>query len=224
MTLDVAVLVPRRPDGAHRDRVWRWVADRWATEHPAWRVVEGFDSGDGPFNRARALNDAAERAGSWSVGMVADADSFVGADQATSAVRIAGALGQACFAFSRYRYLSKTMSLRVMAGFDGDWSPGAEFALQMSLSSMLAVPRWLWDEVGGADTRFVGWGGEDIALAFALETLGGGQHRLAGDVWHLWHPPAVKTAEDRWPQQVAEYAAARGNPDKMRAVLAGVRA
>jgi predicted glycosyltransferase involved in capsule biosynthesis len=56
---------------------------------------------------------------------------------------------------------------------------------------MLAVPRKLWDEVGGFDERFVGWGGEDNAFWHACTVISGAEPaRVPGYAYHLWHPAA----------------------------------
>lgn len=220
----VAVLVPRRSDGGgRRDELWAWVSARWAALHPDWPVVEGHHD-DGPFSRSAALNRAAEAAGAWDVGILADADSFVGVDQALAAARTAHEAQQVTFAFDRFAYLSRDMSERIMAGFDGDWNPGVEFTMQGTCSSMVAIPRPLWDRCGGADEGFVGWGGEDVALSLMLQTYGNGLQRIEGNVWHLWHPPAPHTHDDEWPQRVELYAQASYDVAKMDALIEALRA
>jgi hypothetical protein len=183
----VAVLVPRRPDGATRDRVWSFIADRWASEHPTWDVIEGLHE-TGPFNRSAAINTAAAAAGEFDVAIVADADSFVGADQSLAAVQTAMATGQITFAYDRFVYLAEEMSGRVIGGHTGNWWSGVQWTMTGTCSSMVVVPRALWDMVGGFDDGFVGWGMEDVAFSIAAHSAGGGGQRVHGDVWHLWHP------------------------------------
>lgn len=80
-----------------------------------------------------------------------------------------------------------------------------------------------WSTVRGVDRRFLGWGGEDLAFGWALETLVGEAHRFAGKLVHLWHPhPAPNlrgspASEDL----VALYRSARGYPRRMTEVVAG---
>lgn len=221
--MDVAVLVPRRSDGGRRDEVWSWVRQRWATEHPDWPLFEGHHD-DGPFNRSAALNQAARDAGDWDVAIIADSDSFVSVQQATDAAAVAHRTGQVTFAYDRFSYLSRRMSDRVMAGYRGDWTLGVEWTMTGTCSSMVAVPRGPWDVMGGADEGFVGWGGEDIAISLALQTFGGGMHRIHGDVWHLWHPPAAHTHDHVWPERMQRYADAAYDVDKMRALITELRA
>ena len=51
------------------------------------------------------------------------------------------------------------------------------------------VHREAWDEVGGYDERFVGWGYEDSAMNIELATTRRWE-RMPGESWHLSHPQA----------------------------------
>lgn len=192
--MNVAVLVPRRSDNGRRDRTWAWLRQRWEHEHPDWQLVEGHHD-DGPFNRSAAINRAAETAGAWNVAVVADADTFVDPDALRAAVALAASSGQLVLAFTDFQALTQSMSDRVMDGFLGDWHPGIAYVLGGTCSSMLAIPRELWDTAGGFDEGFVGWGAEDVAAWRVFATLGGGFHRLPGVCWHLWHPAAGENPE-----------------------------
>ena len=220
--MSISALVPRRSDGGRRDELWAWVSARWSSTHPEVQVVEGHHHGDGPFNRSAALNDAASRA-TGDMLVIADADSFVGGGQINDAVAVAAQTGRMVLAYDRFAYLSREMSDRVMDGFDGDWWPGVEWSMPGTCSSMVVMTRDLWDEIGGADEGFVGWGGEDIAISLSAQTLRGGLHRIPGEVWHLWHPPAPHGDESVWVERMQRYAAA-DTPEKMRALIAETRA
>lgn len=216
----IAVLVPRRADQARRDRLWEHVAGRWAADHPTWTVVEGLDPGPTqPFNRSACINAAARAAGEWDVAIIADADSFVGADQSLEAVNVALRTGRITFAYDRFVYLDRDMSDQVMAGYRGNWWDGAKFTMTGTCSSMVAVTRQLWDAVGGFDEGFVGWGGEDIGFSLACQALGGGFERVPGDVWHLYHDPAPHTHDDVWPARVEMYKGPDGDPTAMTELL-----
>jgi hypothetical protein len=49
------------------------------------------------------------------------------------------------------------------------------------------MPRAVFDDLGGFDERFKGWGFEDMAFQSAICGLYG-YERIPGDVVHLWHP------------------------------------
>lgn len=221
--MNVAVLVPRRADNGRRDRVWAWIKDRWAQEHPDWPIFEGHHH-DGPFNRSAAINAAAKAAGAWDIAVIADADSFCGAAQLHTAVDQAATTGTMVIAYEQYCYLNKPMSDRVMAGWTGSWWDGVEFSLTNTCSNMVVVTRKLWNATGGFDEGFVGWGWEDCAFSVCCAAFGG-RSRVPGQLWHLWHSPSRENNKDspEWQAGLARldrYTACEEDPKKMRALLA----
>lgn len=84
----------------------------------------------------------------------------------------------------------------------------------MTREVLMAVP---------PDVRFVGWGQEDEAWAFALRTLVGPPWRGDADLIHLWHPPQPR--QDRRVGSPAgakllhRYRQAQGQKRKMRALI-----
>lgn len=223
----VVTLVPRRADGGRRDAIWDWVRGRWVATHPEVEVFEGHHD-DGPFNRSAAVNAAADLAGDFDVAIVADSDSFVPAEQINQAVAIASSTCQITFAYTRFAYLNRRMSNKVMSGFCGDWWPGVEWTLAGTCSSMVVVPRALWDEVGGFDDGFTGWGFEDVAFSVACQAIGGGMNRTAGEVWHLHHQtqPTSSQKSPTWQpnlDRMKRYEQCDFNGDKVRSLLAELR-
>lgn len=191
--MKTVVLVPRRADGGHRDKLWRWVQERWATEHPDLAVHEGHHH-LGPFNRSAAVNAAAKRAApDWELAVIADADCFVGPAQLQAALHTA-TQGCITFAFDRFCYLSRKGTTTIMDGYLGMWEPFVEWALPGTCSSMVVVTRQLWEAVGGMDEGFIGWGMEDVAFSLACQAMGEGCARVEGPVWHLYHPPSPENA------------------------------
>ena len=187
----VRVVVPRRGDDGRRDLLWAFCAQWW--EALPWPVTEGHHL-DGPFNRAAAINGAANEAGPWDVLVVLDGDVVADVSQVVAAVERAHETGRLCFAFDRFVSLNEPMTERVLAGYDGNWAPGAKLKMSAHVSSALAIPAGLWDATGGFDERFEGWGHEDVAFAHSARVLGGGIDRVPGTVWHLWHGPIRKAS------------------------------
>lgn len=89
---------------------------------------------------------------------------------------------------------------------------------------IVVCSRDAYDASGGMDPRFDGWGGDDISWARALDTLAGEGVRLAGIMWHLWHPPQPRRRGNRASPKnealAALYAEAAGDVDAMRAIRA----
>lgn len=183
----IPLLVPCRPDGGRRDQLREWCRTYWANNLPDAKWVEGHHL-DGPFNRSAAVNAAAEAAGDWDVAVVCDGDVVCDPAQLAAAIDRARETGRCTLAFDRYVALNATMTDRILGGYDGNWLPGKAHTMTTHVSSLVVVPRQLWDAVGGFDERFVGWGHDDVAFADACRVLGGGLEHIPGTVWHLWHP------------------------------------
>lgn len=218
----IPLLVPRRPDNGRRDALWAFCRDWWARNLPDLKPVEG-DHLDGPFNRSAAINSAADLAGAWDVAVVADADVVADTRQVTEAVDRARSTGRMTLAFTDYAALRQQMTDRVIDGYNGSWAGGVELKMKTHVSSLIAVPRTLWDTVGGFDDRFIGWGHDDVSFAAACRVLGGGIDRIPGTVWHLWHPKSPETRKGPYLEASRALAGryhAAWTPDAMRSLVA----
>ena len=193
--MKAVILVPRRADGGPRDRIWEWCRRRWQRYHPDYEIYEGHDDGPRPFNRSAAINRAAGAAGEWDVAVVIDSDIFLKQNLVTRAVANAAKTGTVTWPHRRWRGISEAWTHRIIA--DGrDFGPAVdredmdllvERTNPISWSCCIAFPRSVWDDLGGFDERFEGWGYEDMALQSVVVGLYG-HERLEGDVYHLWHP------------------------------------
>ena len=195
--MKVALLVPRRDDNGHRDRIWAACKARWQALHPDWDISEGYHT-DGPFNRSAAINLAAEQAGDWDVAVVIDSDIALRPEQAEEAVRTAHATGRVTWGHTQWWGMSRTVTDAVLLDpsvmLSADWKP-SESAMKknpISWSCFIAIPRKAWEVIGGFDERFKGWGWEDMAFQCIVRGIADeGRHpelRMDGPVWHFWHP------------------------------------
>lgn len=184
------VLVPYRPDGGHRDRIWTYL------RRTVWhgKYVQVGEHTNGPFNRAKALNQAADC--DWDVAVIADADTWVPDRQLDSAILTARATGKLVAAFNAVVELDKPATTAILTGrhalTDSHTCERIRLKGSETQSSMLAVTRQLWDRIGGFDERFCGWGAEDQAFWHAAGLLAGEPGRINGNAYHLWHPPAAQ--------------------------------
>jgi hypothetical protein len=188
------LLVPRRshPD---RDKLWDWCRDRWTKYLPDLAIYEGRHD-DGPFNRSAAINTAARLAGNWDVGLVIDADIFLRVSQVREAIKGAAA-GKVTWGHRRWRGFAEDHTKRVLNPRHViDFGPEidrddmdiyVERTTPRSWSCLIAIPRAIWDDMGGFDERFVGWGYEDMAFKSTVTSLYPWD-LVEGDVYHLWHP------------------------------------
>jgi hypothetical protein len=193
--VNVTVATARRPDGGRRDELWEFCSRWWTERFPQWPIHAGDTPG--VFNRGAALNAAARAAGrDWDVLLIADGDVVAEPEQVQAAVERAHETGRLTFAFTEYRALSPQMTDKVLDGFSGNWNPGVRLRMSNHLSSLIAVPRALWERICGFDERLEGWGHDDGIFAHTARVLGGGCERISGAVWHLNHPKSPHTAAD----------------------------
>lgn len=223
------ILVPRRRDHGYRDQVWAWVRGWWERELPELPIFEGHHD-SGLFNRSAACNAAAAaatEAGPWDVALLIDSDVICDPARVREAIAQAGSeRNRLVLPFSRRHNLNPVGTARIMDGDQGSWVRYVAKTYTQMCSSCLAIPRQLWDEVGGFDERFEGWGFEDNAFASACSTFGADMTKIEGELWHLWHPTApegrVGSPSFRANRTRADaYQAAIGNPAAIRALQAG---
>jgi hypothetical protein len=230
------ILVPRRDDNGPRGELWAFCRGWWEREMSHLPIVEGYHT-DGLFSRSAAVNRAATIAGDWDVAVIIDSDVICNPDRVREAVELAHASGSMVLPHDRRYDLAPRASREAQArpndlfhGREPMWmrrNVAHTYSVDNghpSVSSVVVVPRRLWDEVGGFDEAFRGWGYEDTAFAAACETFGG-IVRMPGEVWHFWHPTAKegKRGTPSWSANAARgqaYRTAIGNPDAVRAIRA----
>lgn len=217
-TQAVPVLVPRRADHGHRDRLWRFLqAEFWGPL--GYRVVEGHHV-EGPFNRSLALNLAANLAGNWDVALVVDSDAWVPSERVAEAIDTARSTGRLVSAFTEVHEVDQPTTETILRnGLTEPPAIGVEKVRTRAIetqSLMLAVPRNAWEQVRGFDEGFIGYGGDDNAFWRACELTTGEPIRLNGPAWHLWHEVQDKSLQAtnglRWQQ----YRKARNRRDLER--------
>lgn len=195
--MKTVILVPFRAADARREQLWLFTR-KWLEQRHSWPIIIG-ESPDGPFNRSAAINHAAAQQ-DWDVAVVHDADTVVPGPHLEEAVRTAQDSGRLTFAFTSVVDLDKDCADAILA--TGDISldrlsmEGIRTSPLAIQSSALAVPRRLWEKVGGFDEQFVGWSAEDNAFCRAATLAGGEPKRVAGHAFHLWHEPAPRDMSD----------------------------
>lgn len=211
-------LVPRRAGFADRDALWSFCRRYWTNALSDIPIVEGFHD-EGLFNRSKAINRAAAHAaatGGWDVAVVLDADVIAAPSSVVSAAALAEETGKLVVAFDVRRDLSRAGTRRILAGYRGSWDPYVERTHSGQHSGIVAIPRSLWELLGGFDEGFEGWGYEDTAFALAAETVAGPRINIPGECWHLWHAkaPEARSGSPSWTANRRRrdlYAAASGD-------------
>lgn len=213
------ILVPYRPDGPERARNWRIVQERWKKLLP---IPTFYGDADTPqFERAHARNEASRLAGDWDVALFADADiALRNVQQVEAAIMRCYRTGAYTVAYSTLRYLTEDGTKYVSIGGDLAKADYDETVMH-TWECCFAVRRDVWDEVGGFDERFHGYGGQGIAFYYAASTLAG-RERITGTAFHLAHELVDRSQDPHFLKNMeicARYQAAVDDPRAMRAVL-----
>jgi predicted glycosyltransferase involved in capsule biosynthesis len=200
---------------------------RYSLLLPGVEIVIG--PSEEPFNRSAARNTAF--AGSHGdVLLIADADTIFHADQILAAVEMVQKERTWVIPYAWYYNLSEEVTDNILELDPGETilepaNPSLWEHKIVSWAGLLVMPREAFEEVGGYDERFEGWGFEDNAFRLALDTLWAPHQRIDwGYCLHLWHPV---TKHDRFEQPQIEtnrglymrYEAAHRDPARMRLVL-----
>lgn len=226
--MTVSVVIPVGGNCPHRAVALRWVTDRYRTEHPDWEIVTASGDTPGGFSRSQGILKAARQA-SGAVLLVADGDVWCDATNATQAAVEAGW----AIPHRLLHRLSAESTELVLAGADWRGLPLSTDNPQDSrphaaspTGAMVAIRRDVLLDVP-PDPRFVGWGQEDQAYAYALRCLVGQPWTGSEDMVHLWHPPQPRRSRvvgsDAGKQLKRRYQAARPDPAVMRALIEEAR-
>lgn len=229
-----------------RKATFKWLIKYWEHELPDAEIVIGR-SNSKVFCKGEALNDAARRATGKTL-VILDADAYInGSVLEYCADKILEDLSHGHHLwFVPYRHLyrlNKKISRRIIESdpenplrlpsppppqyLDDD---GHKSGYGHRYGAMVMIfPREALDVLGCFDERFKGWGGEDVALLRALDTLWGLHKTTDNDVLHLWHPFIGDTYKTRrWRGQdkgqannelANAYNRATRHPSKMRKLV-----
>lgn len=227
--MKAVILMPFRAGGDdRRQQLWDWT--RYFLERDiGWPIYEGDDGGD-VFSRAGSINDAAAKAGDWTVALIGDADTVQEAGPCIRAAEVALRENSVVVPWSNRWKLSQRGTLRFVQGFPvgSQHTDPRDHTSPRGGGATIVVSREAFEHLGGFDERFRGYGNEDLAFQAAYETLmnqGRYWTQVEGTVWHLWHRPAPHVGTARaatignqrlW----TAYGRAKGKPDRMRGLLA----
>ena len=234
----VSILVPFRSEMGNdtRDRVWKWVKQRWAMIAPDAEIVMGTDKGGMPFSKTCAVNDAFLKA-TGDVMVVADADAWMEEPELSRAIEIARRTQRLVVPWKTVVRLNEEDSKKIMRkrpttknlGITDQMRADAiETCVPETAGTLFIIVRDSFEKVQGMDPRFRGWGMEDVALSRACETLLGPNVYLDHEVYSLYHPrPVIKSRGRVWEQDVGmagidlakAYSSAHRNPGAMRALV-----
>jgi hypothetical protein len=204
------------------------VREFWAQQFPRWPVIVA-DSDTEIFSLAQARNNAVRAAHTDAV-VIADADTLPTPANVRAAVNDPAGVW---WPFSSYRILAPQYvdtPLKKLAGLPTLYQWGGDGANGVG-GCLVTTPGEYW-RLGGQPPEFIGWGHEDTAFTFIVETLST-LRRLPGNIYAFEHNTAAvggytgaKSDSPGWDRDfqrnaalMAPYRNARGRAWLMREVI-----
>lgn len=226
--MSVAVVIPWRNTDEWRHAVMEHVVEHYQRELPI-DELHLVDAGGSTFNRAASKNLGVARTSSELL-VIADADTLVPGANLRAALDFARTSSMVV-PFDSLIGLDKRATQHVLS-LDVepfvDWRSHAPMNVELdwqqrSDGGVNVCTRAAFEQAGGFDERFVGWGFEDTTFSLSLSTLVGPVMWLSAAAVHLWHP-TDRTRRDSALQstQLAlckRYELAAGDPVAVRALI-----
>ncbi|WP_236034898.1 glycosyltransferase family 2 protein [Alkalihalobacterium elongatum] len=194
MIKNVSILIPFQPDNGQRDLNFKWITDFYKTTMPEAELCIHITN-DKLFNKSKAINSAAKKA-TRDIFVIADADMIISPSSILESIRLLR-FHKWIIPFKNIHYLSMNTSNQLLKTVP-NWPPNLEnensnyllfkYGPKAISGGINIISRTNFNLVGGFDERFAGWGGEDNAFCYAVNTLCGPLKRLNHDIYHLWHP------------------------------------
>lgn len=219
--MSISIIIPFSSEDPHRVRAMHWVREWWRNYFPDWYVLV---SGSRPFTKARSVNLGVQAASADTL-VIADADCFVTDHEALRWLVEQVEDGKRQWVVP-HKYVHRLSEGSTSVLYNDDVIDLVNRTKYVGCvgGGLIALTRDAWFTVGGMDTRFEGWGGEDVSFGMALECLVGSQERGNLDLIHLWHPPLNHNYKipDPTTRLIQEYRRASRSPDRMRALIQNV--
>lgn len=221
-TMKAVILAPFRP-GPERSRNWKIAQSFWSRLGLPIYTADTWHKE--PFERSIARNRAAELAGSWDVALFTDADVFLAdPSYAEAAIMRTYTTGAYTVAYTSLCYIREERVDAVRKEVTHGNCPSYldwDESVALTWECCFAVRRDTWDQVGGFDERFRGYGGQVAAFFYAYATFGG-RERIPGTAYHLPHELVDRKADPNFKANTKladRYRAAVDDVDAMRQIL-----
>lgn len=227
--MDVDLIVPLSPGDPERDAAWEFVRAFYGRMHPGLHVTVGCSPGE--FSKGRAVADGVAHTRE-PILVIADADVLVSPE--ALGYSIIAVMHGAAWSMPHgdvYR-LSRRVTNDLVYVRGEELALGERPPLKWVERSPhpgppgggIVVTTRAAYEATGIDPRFVGFGGDDISFARALDTLVGPCERFAFPMTHLYHERTARRRGNRGSeaneQLAARYMIAEGDPRAMREIIA----
>jgi glycosyltransferase involved in cell wall biosynthesis len=243
----ISLLIPFSYTDPSRIANIEWLKKYWKHELPEAELVIGSSYSE-VFCKGQALNNAAAKA-KGRIFVVLDADAYLPGSIIREAANLILENRKNNLWFVPYRELfrlSREISERILrsdpryphrpSACKENIQPNSENTVRYGrrfAAMIMMFHRDAYKLIGGFDERFKGWGGEDVCLMKALDTLYGKHKSINSRIFHLWHPIIGDSIQTRrWEGQEngssnavlsMQYHKALGKPSEMKKIIKDAR-
>jgi len=203
-TPNMSIIIPFSSRDPDRIKNFNWLLKYLKCELPDAEIIIGRSKGS-VFCKGEALNNAVKRS-NGKVIVILDADAYIEGKNIRICVdRILESMSHGhrlwYIPYRNLYRLTKCITediinsdpcdpIRLSRHPPKDWLDGNGHKSKYGhrYAAMCAIfPREAYDIIRCFDERFEGWGGEDVALLRALDTLYARHKTLKASIYHLWH-------------------------------------
>lgn len=220
----VGIVIPYGGSCPFRKRALAWQIDYMTEQLPDAQISLGLDERQ-PFSYATACNAAVNALDpDIDILVLTGADSFVHPHALKQAIQMADQQPGYVRAFDCYRKANRAWTMASL-----DWQTLHQVpagcveweSAQAASPGVGALRRECYQQIGGYDERFQGWGYEDLAFMLTLEAHWP-TRQVAGDLVHHWHPTSDTLANHQQSERNRRlytqlYEPHAGNPTQLTA-------
>lgn len=217
--MSVSVVFPYRGTTEYRIAAFEYLHEHMTRMLPDAEIVIA-DDGSKTFSRAGSRNKGVREA-SNDIVIVCDADSIPQSKAVYEAIEQADD-GLFHLPYTHFLSLTKAHTYRLLNEGSRPLAGKPEFMTMNSVGGIFAMSKQAYFAVGGQDEGFEGWGGEDVAFAFACEALLGPPIRHSGHLYGLWHKSEMNQKSRQYKSNIERqslYKRYRKDPEGMRQLL-----
>jgi predicted glycosyltransferase involved in capsule biosynthesis len=189
--MKISVLIPFK-DAENRSDQFKWLHKRWESLGKDFEIVVSSDDGNIPFSKTIAVNNAYRKSTSDILAMV-DADVWLDPqillDAADFIRKSPNSWVRPCEDVYRVNRenTNKILSISPDDPFPNITKDDCE-RISGATGGVFIFSKKQFETVGGMDSRFRGWGGEDNAWNTLMDSRFSEAVKWNKNLYHLWHP------------------------------------
>lgn len=201
--MKLSIVIPFRSEDPFNNFILGVVTGMWRSNFPEAEIIISNDYPfEEKFNLARAINNGVKE----SIGkllIIPDADCWIDGPEVERALEMLPDLGF-ILPFGETYFLTSMGTFKFLLNRDivengiEYVEPTREGGRIHAFRRITMVTRKLFDEVGGYNEEFVGWGWEDSEFDWKIsQKIGKLPYIEDGTVYHFWHPRAEPSLENK---------------------------